>query len=255
MKKLSWFYKYLIFKFRKNINIDEQFLDHKSLDNLFNYFGSDKGTKARNPYNKNSKKFFGHGFSKYYEKNFKYFQDEKFNFLEIGTWEGASLASFAKYFRNAKIYGLDRNFKFKYKSQKIKFLNCDTTNNNDLDKFKKIIKNIKFKIIIDDGSHLLSDIIRNFKYFTKFLEKGGYYVVEDYNHPKYFNYLNNTNKELLFDKIIIKLKNKNLFSSEILSKNDQKFFHKNLANIKTYKGLMKETGRNISNIVFFKFKQ
>ena len=101
----------------------------------------------------------------------------------------------------------------------------------------------------------MSDIIRNFKYFTKFLENGGYYVVEDYNHPKYFNYLNNTKKELLFDKIIIKLKNKNLFSSEILSKNDQKFFHKNLANIKTYKGLMKETGRNISNIVFFKFKQ
>ncbi len=172
MKKLSWFYKYLIFKFRKNINIDEQFLDHKSLDNLFNYFGSDKGTKVRNPYNKNSKKILGHGFSKYYEKNFKHFQDKKFNFLEIGTWEGASLASFTKYFRNAKIYGLDRNFKFKYKSQKIKFLNCDTTNNNDLDKFKKIIKNIKFKIIIDDGSHLLSDIIRNFKYFTKFLEKG-----------------------------------------------------------------------------------
>jgi hypothetical protein len=179
VKKLSWFYKYLIFKFREKINIDEQFLDHKSLDNLFTHFGSDKGTKVRNPYNLNSKKFFGHGFSKYYEKNFKYFQDKKFNLLEIGTWEGASLASFAKYFRNAKIYGLDRNFKFKYKSQKIKFLNCDTTNNNDLDKFKKIIKTIKFKIIIDDGSHLLSDIIRNFKYFTKFLEKGGYYVVED----------------------------------------------------------------------------
>ena len=132
MKKLSWFYKYLIFKFRRKIDIDEQFSDHKSLDNLFNHFGSDKGTKVRNPYNKNSKKFFGHGFSKYYEKNFKCFQDKKFNFLEIGTWEGASLVSFAKYFRNAKIYGLDRNFKFKYKSQNIKFLNCDTTNNNDL---------------------------------------------------------------------------------------------------------------------------
>jgi hypothetical protein len=54
--------------------------------------------------------------------------------------------------------------------------------------------------------------------------------------------------------IIKKIKNKILFSSEILKKNDQKFFHKNLVNIKTYKGLMKESGRNISNIVFFKFK-
>jgi hypothetical protein len=51
VKKLSWFYKYLIFKFRIKIDIDQQFLDHKSLDNLFNHFGSDKGTKVRNPYN------------------------------------------------------------------------------------------------------------------------------------------------------------------------------------------------------------
>ena len=100
----------------------------------------------------------------------------------------------------------------------------------------------------------MSDIIRNFKYFTKFLEKGGYYVVEDYNHPKYFKYLNDANNELLFEMIIKKIKNKILFSSEILKKNDQKFFHKNLVNIKTYKGLMKESGKNISNIVFFKFK-
>jgi hypothetical protein len=39
-----------------------------------------------------------------------------------------------------------------------------------------------------------------------------------------------------------------------LSKIDQKFFHKNLKNIQTYQGLMKESGRNISNIVFFEFK-
>ena len=254
MKNLSWFYKYLIFKLRRKINIDEDFFDYRNLDNLLNYFGSDKGTRVRNPYNKNSKKFFGHGFSRYYEKNFKHLQEKKFNFLEIGTWEGASLATFAKYFRNAQIYGLDRNFKLKYKSQKIKFLNCDTTNSNDLNKFKEFAKNLKFKIIIDDGSHLLSDIISNFKYFTKFLEKGGYYVVEDYNHPKYFDFLNNTNKELLFDKIIKKLKNKILFSSAILTKSNQKFFHKNLVKIETYKGLMKDSGRNISDIVFLKFK-
>ena len=254
MKKLSWFYKYFIFKLKKKINIDLYFFDHKSLDGLLNYFGSDKGTAVKNPYNKDSKKIFGHGFSKFYEKNFKHFREKKFNFLEIGTWEGASLASFAKYFRNAQIYGLDRNFKFKYKSKRITFLNCDTTNNNNLDKFKKNFKNKKFEIIIDDGSHLLSDIIHNFKFFSRFLKKGGYYVVEDYNYPKYYNFLNNTKKELLFDKIIKKIKYKTLFSSSILDKIDQKFFHKNIKNIQTYKGLMKESGRNISNIVFFEFK-
>ena len=42
-----------------------------------------------------------------------YTKNEKFNLLEIGTWEGASSASFTLYFPNAEIYGLDRNFKFK----------------------------------------------------------------------------------------------------------------------------------------------
>ena len=160
MKKLSWIYKYVIFKLKKKINIDSNSFNYKSLDNLFNYFGSDKGTAVRNPYNKYSRKILGHGFAKFYEKNFKNFQEKKFNFLEIGTWKGASLASFTKYFRNAQIYGLDRNFKFKYKSKRIKFLNYDTTNVDDLDRFKRNFKNKKFKIIIDDGSHLLSDIIQ-----------------------------------------------------------------------------------------------
>ena len=119
---------------------------------------------------------------------------------------------------------------------------------------KKNFKNKKFEIIIDDGSHLLSDIIHNLKFFSRFLKKGGYYVVEDYNHPKYYNFLNNTKRELLFDKIIKKLKYKTLFSSAILNKIDQKLFHKNPKNIQTYHGLMKESGRNISNIVFFEFK-
>jgi hypothetical protein len=72
----------------------------------------------------------------------------------------------------------------------------------------------------------LSDIVRNFKYFTKFLEKGGYCVVEDYNHTKYFKYLNNANNELLFDMVIKKIKNKILFSSEILKKMIKNFFTK-----------------------------
>ena len=50
MKKLSWFYKYFLFKLKKKNNIDLYFFDNnKSLDGLLNYFGSDKGTAGKNP--------------------------------------------------------------------------------------------------------------------------------------------------------------------------------------------------------------
>ncbi len=168
MKKVSFYYKKLIFKLKKKIDLDNVSNNQKSLNELFNFYGTDKGTNVTNPYNKKSDEKFGHGFAKFYEMHFSNFKNEKINFLEIGTWEGASIASFAKYFINANLLGLDRNFKFKYKSKRINFYNCDTTNEKDLTRIKKEIKNKKFKVIIDDGSHLLNDIIHNLKFFLIF---------------------------------------------------------------------------------------
>ena len=72
MKKLSWYYKNLIFKFKKKINLDkENKKKNKTLNELFNHYGSDKGTGVKNPYEKNSKFIIGHGFGKFYEKHFK----------------------------------------------------------------------------------------------------------------------------------------------------------------------------------------
>jgi len=42
---LSLFKRKLIFKLKKKINIDNQILDNKSLDVLFEVFGSDKANK------------------------------------------------------------------------------------------------------------------------------------------------------------------------------------------------------------------
>ena len=244
MRKLSWYYKFLIFKIKKRRNLDTNFKinKQKTLNQIFNFFGSDKGSGVKNPYNKNSNKKIGHAFGKFYEKKFKKIKNKKFNFLEIGTWEGASLASFHNYFKNAYIFGVDRNFKYKYFSKRIEFIYCDTTNTLNLRNLKKKLRNKKFKIIIDDGSHLLKDIIRNLNFFFKFLDKGGYYVIEDYNHPKYYNFLNDgNNEELLVDQIIKNLKKKNYFNSKILSKNDQKNLFQNIKSINIYKGNMKDS--------------
>ena len=60
-----------------------------------------------------------------------------------------------------------------------------------------------FKIIIDDGSHILSHIIKNLFFFLKYVENGGYFVVEDFNAPRVEGYLDDcSNEELYFDDIL-----------------------------------------------------
>lgn len=254
MKNINWYYKYLIFNLKKKINIDNHFCKFLSLDEIFNFYGSDKGTKVVNPYSKNSEEIIGHGFGKIYDYHFKHLRKKKFNLLEIGTWKGASLASFAKYFEFANIYGLDRNFKLKYKSKRIFFEYCDTSSIESLKGFKEKFKHKKFKIIIDDGSHLLINIIQNLKFFVNFLDKSGVYVVEDFNHPKYYDYLNDAQgNELLFSHIINNLKNKKFFKSNILNEDEQRFLHKAIKFIYVKKGIMIDSGKNVSDIVFFKF--
>ena len=83
------------------------------------------------------------------------------------------------------------------------------------------------------------------------VDKGGYYVIEDFNHPKYFNYLNDSNnKELFVDEIIKNLKQKKMFRSKILSQQDQKFLSKSIKKINIHKGIMLSSKKNISDILF-----
>jgi len=248
MKKITRLYKKIIFNLKNKINLDNQNIKYDSLNDLFNYFGTDKGTKVMNPYSKNPKEIMGHGYAKFYEKYFANIKDEKFNLLEIGTWEGASLASFTLYFPNAEIHGLDRNFKFKYKSKRLKYYNCDLTNKNDHKSLEKKIQNKTFKIIIDDGSHILSHIIKNLKFFLKYVDNKSYYVIEDFNAPLNYDYLNDGNgNELFINEFLLNIKNKNYFKSQILNESDQKHLFDNITDVDIYKG-----DTNESNIAFLK---
>lgn len=97
----------------------------------------------------------------------------------------------------------------------------------------------------------MNDIISNLKFFFKLLDKGGYYVIEDFNHPKYFNHLNDSNdKELLVDVIIKNLKKKKFFKSKILSLKDQKYLFRNIKKINLHKGSTVISKKNVSDILF-----
>ena len=106
------------------------------------------------------------------------------------------------------------------------------------------------RIIIEDGSHILSHIIKNLLFFLKYLQSGGFFVVEDFNAPKNHDYLNDCgNKELFFDEILKNIKNKNYFKSNILSQAQQKYIFENIETIEIYKGKSHE-----SDIAFLKKK-
>ena len=170
MKKITKIYKNFLYNFTKKTNLDRQLISDSSLDYLFNHFGTDKGSKVVDPYSSGSSQIFGHGFSKFYEKKLGPFKDDLFNILEIGTWKGASVASFLNYFPQSNVFGIDKNFKCKVKSKRFRFLNCNIRDVDDLKKLEKKINNKLFKVIIDDGSHSLKDMIFNLRFFLNTLQ-------------------------------------------------------------------------------------
>ena len=106
--KISWYYKKIRFILKRKINLDKKIIKYNSLNDLFNYFGSDKGTSVINPYSKNSNQIIGHGFGEFYEKYLEKVKNKKINLLEIGIWEGSSIAAFNKFMPDANIFGIER---------------------------------------------------------------------------------------------------------------------------------------------------
>jgi GT2 family glycosyltransferase/glycosyltransferase involved in cell wall biosynthesis len=101
--------------------------------------------------------------------------------LEIGVLNGGSLEIWAKYFPAARlILGCDINpacASLAFDDPRVKVVVADASSNKGAQQL--FAQADEFDIIIDDGSHHSSDVVRSFfRYFPK-LATGGLYVVED----------------------------------------------------------------------------
>ena len=243
MNFFSLFKRNLLFKLKKKINIDTQHsFKSASLDFLFNYYNTDKGSIFN--------KSLGSGFTKFYENHLNKYKNDEINILEIGSYSGASAAAFAKYFPNSKIYCLDINLRsFIYKSERIFPHGIDSGNKkmlfNFLNKINFFDKIKFFDIIIDDGSHMLSDQLFSLDYFYRYVKKKGFYIIEDYCFSEYFE-LNNDIKDYKVSEIISFINNKNIFSSKIIANETIKEIFSTIKKVHFYKG---NTQR--SDIAFF----
>ena len=239
MNFLSLFKRNLIFKFKKKISIDNDNIISESLDYLFHEYGSDKANifkLSQQP---------GHGYSIYYENKLETYKNKNLNILEIGSYAGASAAAFTKYLPKSKVYCFDVNISnFKYKSKNINVYGIDINNQ------KKVVKTLnkifseqnfnQFDLIIDDGSHNLSDILNSLKIFLKYVKNKGLYIIEDYKHPNYYKYNRNID-HLPVDQIFENLKNKKSFISNIFNDDDQKELIKSIKRIETFKGNLNDS--------------
>lgn len=120
-------------------------------------------------------KVSGHCYGDSYDELFSSFdRTDPLNILEIGSQKGGSLCAWKEFFPNSKVTGVDiiDVIKPEYKMEGIRHVVSD---------IKEWKTDERFDIIIDDGSHFLSDVMYVVKEFLPKLD--GIMVIEDVQDP------------------------------------------------------------------------
>lgn len=116
-----------------------------------------------------------------YERIFDNYRDNPIRLLEIGIQNGGSLEIWSKYFFHAqKLVGCDINpdcARLSYEDPRIAVVVGDANSDSTLTKILEYAS--AFDVIIDDGSHRSSDIVKSFARYFPHLADGGVFVVED----------------------------------------------------------------------------
>ena len=93
MKKITKIYKNFLYNFTKKTNLDRQLISDSSLDYLLIILEQTKDLKLLTPTLVVQVRYLVMVFQSFMKK-IRSFKDDLFNILEIGTWKGASVASF-----------------------------------------------------------------------------------------------------------------------------------------------------------------
>jgi hypothetical protein len=136
-----------------------------TLDKIAKYYNTDKSSE-------------NHNYCVKYEKYLPFNRFDKLKILEIGVLYGNSLKTWKDYFYNSKIIGIDIDSNCtNYIEDRI---DIEIGSQTDKD-FLELISNKygPFDLIVDDGSHINSDVIFSFENLFSNLKSQGVYVIED----------------------------------------------------------------------------
>jgi hypothetical protein len=114
-----------------------------------------------------------------YEKHFAKFVGKKFTMFEIGVSKGGSVEMWRDYFgKDVTIVGIDIDKKCKqYEGEQI---NIEIGDQSDWNFLQMLIDKYGIPdLVIDDGSHIMKDLIASFNFLYPLLKDGSIYLAED----------------------------------------------------------------------------
>jgi hypothetical protein len=118
-----------------------------------------------------------HGYLPHFEAMLAPLRNEAFELLEIGVHEGGSIRMWHEYFPAARIVGVDvKPIELKDDLPRYTFVKGSQA---DLTLLLRLATQHKFRVIVDDGSHLWGHQIFTFQTLFPYLEPGGIYICED----------------------------------------------------------------------------
>ena len=125
------------------------------------------------------------GYLPHYERLLAPLRHESFDLLEVGVREGASIRLWHEYFSAARIVGLD--LRARTLTDDLPRYTFVQGSQADLALLHRLVQQYKFRLIIDDGSHLWGHQVFTFQTLFPWLEPGGLYICEDI-HTSYGDY-------------------------------------------------------------------
>ncbi len=133
-----------------------------------------------------------------WERLFVPYKNQPISLLEIGVQNGGSLEIWGKYFSNAKLFiGCDIDSKCEllhYDDPRINIIVGDARAEDCKDRILQYTPS--FDIIIDDGSHFSTDIVRFFGQYFPLLKDNGIYIIEDLHCSYWDNFAGGLNNPL-----------------------------------------------------------
>ena len=120
---------------------------------------------------------FDQDYLRHYERAFSVMRDEELVVMEIGVADGSSLRTWARFFPNASIIGVDINQNCeRFATDRVR---VEIGSQADLGFLASLIQRYRPNIVIDDGSHRADHILETFNRLFPFLAPGGIYVMEN----------------------------------------------------------------------------
>jgi len=181
--RFNEFSKFQSLFFSKNVSLEKSELENFIIKNQ-NYSGDFLNLFLEDSTYKISK---WHHYLPLYDRYLCEYKNQSIKLLEIGVEDGGGMSMLKKYFgESAQLYGID-----------IKPLPIELNPNigkvfigsqNDTEFLNSVIDEVgNLDIIIDDGSHIISDIKTSLNTLLKHLNDGGIYIIEDL-HTNYFKF-------------------------------------------------------------------